>query len=200
MKVIIPLVFEHDAADWASEYDIPESDALADFAQMIANNVGAIPDVLSRNWPAMAGSITAATLETLDRASRDDLLAKLQEISNAALKDALLTEIRRYLTVHASEFDGEMPTWIVFHTTDFDNGHFFTTDADAYFAGGTSVPADFAPEDPSQDSTVENLLTDMYGARGADATLGVDVRAGRIECADHPWHVFTALGIPTGER
>jgi hypothetical protein len=63
---------------------------------------------------------------------------------------------------------------------EWDNGHFLTGgDATVYFANGDSVSLDV------DGSCVDALLTDMYGARGSMAALGVDLRAGTLAFDDY---------------
>ena len=49
-------------------------------------------------------------------------------------------------------------------------------------------------------SSVDDRLTDMYGARGSLAALGVDLREGTLEFDDYGENVPDLLGIPTSEH
>jgi hypothetical protein len=78
---------------------------------------------------------------------------------------------------------------------EWDNGHFLTgTTATVYFANGDHVPVDF------DGSGVDELLTAMYGARGAAAALGVDLRDGTLEFDDYADNVPDLLGIPASRH
>jgi hypothetical protein len=80
---------------------------------------------------------------------------------------------------------------VVFGTWEWDNGHFLAdTEATVYFDDGDSMPCDF------DGSSVDDLLTDVYGARGSRAALGVDLREARLEYDDYGDNVPDLLGIP----
>ncbi len=49
-------------------------------------------------------------------------------------------------------------------------------------------------------SSVDDRLTDMYGARGSRAALGVDLRDGALAFDDYGENVPALLGIPTSEH
>lgn len=197
MKVIIALVFEHDAKDWAEEYAIPETEAVNDFAAVLRRTVddGGIPQTLDRNWPMMRGHTTAYTVDGLDATTRDELLRLLQEAHDADQDEALITEIKRHLAAHPQDLYGRAPCWVIFHTVEWDNGNFLTgSEATVYFDDGDNVPFDF------EGSSVDDLLTDMYGARGAMAALGVDLREATLEFDDYGDNVPDTLGIPTNDH
>src|SRR6266545_5011089 len=81
MKVIIALVVQYAAKDWADEYGIAETEALNDFAEALRRTVhdGGIPETLDKHWPMMRGHITAHMVDGLDATTRDELLHLLQE-------------------------------------------------------------------------------------------------------------------------
>jgi hypothetical protein len=197
MKVIIALVFEHDAKDWAEEYGISEGEAVNDFATAIRRAVddGGIPGTLDKNRPMMYGHITAHTVDGLDATTRDKLLHLLQDARDADRNEALITEVKERLAAHPREFDGRAPRWVIFGTSEWDNGHFLNgSEATVYFADGNHVPFDF------EGSSVDDILTDMYGARGSMAGLGVDLHEGTLEFDDYADNVPDLLGIPAPEH
>jgi len=197
MKVIIALVVQYAAKDWADEYGIAETEAFNDFAEALRRTVhdGGIPETLDKNWPMMRGHITAHMVDGLDATTRDELLHLLQEARDADRDGALFTEITEHLAAHPQDLDGREPRWVVFHTWEWDNGHFLTgSDATVYFADGDNVPYAF------DGSSVDDRLTDMYGARGSRAALGVDLRDGALAFDDYGENVPALLGIPTSEH
>jgi len=197
MKVIIALVFEYDAPDWAHEYDLAETEAFNDFAAVLhrAAHDGAIRQTLDTNWPMMRGHTTAYTLDRLDSTTRDELLHQLQDARDASQEAALIAEISEHLAAHPEDLYGRQPRWVIFHTDEWDNGTFLTgSQATVSFDDGDHVAVGFAG------SSVDDLLTDMYGARGAMAALGVDLRTGALEFDDYGDNVADLLGIPTNDH
>jgi hypothetical protein len=193
MKVIIALVFDYDAQQWARTYDIAEADAPGDFAAVLRRAVdhGALPATLDAHWPMMRGHITAHTVDGLDAATRDELLGLLQQTRDADHDDALINQIRQYLTDHPQDLHGRDPRWVVLRTSEWDNGYFLTGGlATVYFTGGDSVPYEI------DSAAIDGLLTDMYGARGATAALGVDLHDKRLEFDDYADSIPSLLGIP----
>lgn len=193
MRVIIPLVFDYNATDWADEQDIPATDAAANFAEALRRAVDedTISAILDHNWPVMRGHVTAHMIEGLDVASRDELWSLLRDARDADDTAALLGEITDHLAQHRQDFDGRTPRWIVFHTSEWDNGYFLTgSDAIAYFDDGDHVPVDF------DGSSVDDVLTDLYGACGLQAALGVDLREATLEFDTYGDNVPALLGIP----
>ncbi len=135
MKGIIALVVQYAAKDWADEYGIAETEAFNDFAEALRRTVhdGGIPETLDKNWPMMRGHLTAHTVDGLDATTRDELLHLLQEARDADRDGALFTEITEHLAAHPQDLDGREPRWVVFHTCEWDNGHFLTgSDATVY--------------------------------------------------------------------
>lgn len=197
MKVIIALIAEDDAKDWAQRHGIPETEAGNHFAAAIRRAVhdGAITETFDKNRPTMHGHITAHTVDGLDATTRDHLLHLLQEAQRADQDEALITAIKERLAARPREFDGRVPCWVIFRTEEWDNGHFLTgSEASVYFADGDHVPFDFWA------SSVDDILTDMYGARGSTAALGVDLREDILEFDDYADNVPDLLGIPREHR
>ncbi len=197
MKVIVPLVFAYDVKQWAHERGIAETDACTDFAALLrrAVNDGTIAAALDAVLPVLRGHITAHPVDGLDPTTRDDLLRRLREARDADQDQALLADIREHLAAHRRDLGRRRPRWVIFHTREWDNGHFLTgSDATVYFANGDTAPVDFHAW------RVEDLLTDMYGARGPMAALGVDLRAGTLAFDDYADNVPDLLGIPASKH
>ena len=197
MKVILALVFEYDATDWAHEYDLPEAEAATDFAAVLRRAVddGGIRHTLDTNWPMMRGHTTVHTLDGLDPTLRDELLHHLEQARDADKDAALVAEIRDHLAAHPHDLYHRQPRWVIFQTDEWDNGHFLTgSDATVYFPEGDHVAVDF------DGTSVNDLLTDIYGARGSQAALGVDLRTATLEFDDYGDNVPDLLGIPTNEH
>jgi hypothetical protein len=197
MKVIIALVFEYDAPDWACEYDLAVTEAFDDFAAVLRRAVddSAIPQALDTSWPMMRGHITAHTLDGLDSTTRDELLHHLQDARDAGQETALIAEVSEHLAARPENIYGRQPRWVIFHTDEWDNRNFLTgTQATVYFDDGDTAAVGFAG------SSVDDLLTDMYGARGAMAALGVDLRTATVEFDDYGDNVPDLLGIPTNDH
>jgi hypothetical protein len=191
---IILLVFDYDMKDWAKEYGIGEADAAADLTAVLRRTVtdGAIPAILDRSWPMMRGHVTAHTVDGLGATIREELLHLLREARDTDTTTALIAEITEHLGRHRSELDDRAPGWVVFHTSEWDDGHFLTgSDATVYFHDGHHVPFDF------EGSSVDDLLTDLYGACGSRAALGVDLREQTLAFDDDGDDVPALLGIPT---
>jgi hypothetical protein len=156
---------------------------------------GAITETFDKNWPMMHGHLTAHTVDGLDATTRDQLLHLLQEAQGADQHEALITAIKQRLAAHPQELDGRAPRWVIFRTEEWDNGHFLTgSEASVYFADGDHVPFDF------WGSSVDDILTDMYGARGSNAALGVDLREDMLEFDDYGDNMPGMLGIPPEHR
>ena len=197
MKVIIALVFEHDATNWAHEYDIAETEAFTDFTAVLrrAVNDGGIRQALDSGWPMMRGHTTAYTLDGLDSTTRDELLHHLQDARDAGQDTALIGEIRDHLAAHPQDLYRREPRWVIFHTIEWDNGHFLSgTGATVYFDDGDHTAIDF------DGTSVDDLLTDMYGACGPVAALGVDLRTDVLEFNDYADNVPNLLSIPTNDH
>jgi hypothetical protein len=193
MKVIIPLVFDYNATDWSHEHGIPETDAATAFAEALRRAVDedAISAILNDNWPVMRGHVTAHMIEGLDAANREELWHLLRDARDADNTAALLDEITEHLAQHRQDFDGRTPRWIVFDTWEWDNGYFLTgSNAIAYFDDGDHAPVDFDA------SSVDDVLTDLYGPCGSHAALGVDLRERVLEFDDYGDNVPALLGIP----
>jgi hypothetical protein len=193
MRIIIPLVFDYDATAWAHEHGIAETDAFNDFAALLHRTVnnGAIVGALDTALPVMRGHITVHLVGGLDSTTREELLRRLQEARDVGRDQALLAEIREHLAAHRRELGRRRPRWVIFHTMEWDNGSFLTgSDATVYFPNGDNVPVDF------HGCGVDDLLTDMYGARGSMAALGVDLRDATLEFDDYADNVADLLGIP----
>ncbi|WP_432830816.1 hypothetical protein [Dactylosporangium sp. CA-092794] len=197
MNVILALVFDYDAADWAREYDLPQADAAGDFAAVLRRAVddGGIRHALDTAWPMMRGHATVHTLDGLDATLRDTLLHELQDAHDADHETALLAAIRDHLATIPHELYRREPRWVIFHTDEWDNGHFLTgTAAEVYFPDGDSVEVDF------DGSCVDDLLTDAYGTRGSSAALGVDLHTGAVDFDDFGDNVPDLLGIPAHDH
>jgi hypothetical protein len=199
MRIIVPLVllFDYNTEAWAHERGIAETDACPELAALLHRTVddGAVAAALDTVLPVPRGHITAHSVDALDGTTRDDLLRRLRESRDADQDQALLDEIREHLAEHRRELGRRRPRWVIFRTMEWDNGHFLTgSDATVYFANGDNVPVDF------HGSGVDDLLTDMYGVRGAMAALGVDLRAGTLEFDDYADNVPDLLGIPASNH
>ncbi len=193
MNVIVALVFDYDATDWAQEYGLPDADAAGDFAAVLRRAVddGGIRQALNTAWPMMRGHLTVHTLDDLDATLRDQILHQLGNVRDADQKAALVAEIRDHLATHPHELYGREPRWVIFDTDEWDNGHFLTASgATVYFPDGDAVDVDF------DGTCVEDLLTDMYGACGGSAAVGVDLRTETVEFDDYGDNVPDLLGIP----
>lgn len=194
MKTIIALVVEQDAKTWAQQQGITESEAATDFCAAVRRAVtdGRITATLGTTGPTVPGRITAHLIDELDTADRDTLRDLLRDAQDADGEEALLTEIRQRLAACPQDLDGRAARWVIFGVQEWDNGYFLTgSDATVYFADGDQVPFDF------HGSSVDDILTDLYGARGSTAALGVDLRAGAVEFDDYRDNVPDLLGIPT---
>jgi hypothetical protein len=197
MKVILALVFAYDATDWAHEYDLPQADAAADFAAVLRRAVddGGIRQALDTAWPMMRGHITVSTLDGLDTTTRDDVLHQLKQARDADQDAALIAEIREHLAAHPHDLYGREPRWVILGGEEWDNGHFLTGGGAAvYFPEGDHVAVDF------DGTCIDDLLTDMYGARGARAALGVDLRTATLTFDDYGDNVPDLLGIPPNDH
>lgn len=187
MKTINALVVEDDAKTWAQRHGITESKAATDFAATIRRAVtdGRITETLDTTRPTVPGRITAHVIDELDTADRDTLRDLLREAQDTDNEEALLTEITQRLAAYPQD------RWVIFTAQEWDNGYFLTgSDATVYFADGDKVPFDF------RGSSVDDILTDLYGARGSTAALGVDLRTGVLEFDDYQDNVPDLLGIP----
>jgi len=194
MKVIIPIVFEYPAEDWANEYGVTQGEALVDFTTHLHRAVedGGIITTLDENWPMMRGHITAHTLDSLDPNTRDQMYNDLLQARDADLDQDLITEITEHVAEHFQDVDDDrVPRWILFTTCDWDNGTFLGgCTAVIYFEDGHNVPIDF------DGTNVDDLLTDRYGACGVGAALGVDLHAATLEFDNYGGDVLSSLGIP----
>jgi hypothetical protein len=194
MQFILTLVFDYDATDWATEYGLADAEATGDFTAVLRRTVAddGLRRALNAAWPMMRGHITVHTLDQLDAGLRDELLHQLREARDADQHAALLTEIRGYLAAHPDELSHREPRWVVFHTDEWDNGHFLTADnAKVYSGDGDCVTVDF------DGTRVDELLTDAYGTRGGSAALGVDLTTAATEFDDYGDNVPDLLGIPS---
>jgi hypothetical protein len=141
------------------------------------------------------GNLTAHTLDQLDPAARDELLHQLREAHHADHHAALLTDVRAHIAARQEELSHREPRWVIFHTQEFDDGHFLTgSDATVYFADGEPVTVDFGG------TSVDDLLTDLYGSRGGSAALGIDVKGAAAEYDDYGDNVPGLLGIPSNNH
>jgi hypothetical protein len=193
MKAIIALVLQYPANDWATEYGTTDTDASTDFDAALRRAVheSGITETLNRAWPMMRGHISAHLIDGLDATTRDELLRLLQEARDADQDRALFTDITNHLAAHQHLLDGREPRWVVFHNQEWDSGYFLTgSDARVYFADGDSTPMSFTG------TSVDDRLTDMYGARGPMAALGVDLHEGTVEFDDYGDNVPNLLRIP----
>jgi hypothetical protein len=193
MKSVLTLVFDYDAQDWAAEYGLPAAEAAGDFTAAVrrAADDGGLVQAIDAAWPMMRGHLTVRTVEQLDPGLRDELLHQLRGARDADLDQALLREIRGYLDDHPEELDRREPRWVVFGAEQWGNGYFLTGNgAMVYVDDGGTVEIDFT------DSCVDDLLTDAYGTRGANAALGVDLTTGATEFDDHIDNIPGRLGIP----
>lgn len=199
MRIIVPLVllFDYDAEAWAHERGVAEIDAYEDFTALLdqAVNDGIVAAAFDTVLPAVRGHVTALSVDGLDSTTRDDLLRRLRESRDADQDQTLLDGIREHLATRRRELGRRRPRWVIFRTMAWDNGSFLTgSDATVYFANGDNVPVDF------HGSGVDDLLTDMYGARGPMAALGVDLRARTLEFDDYADNVPDLLGIPASKH
>ena len=199
MRIILPLVllFDHNAEAWAHKRGVAEIDAYDDFTALLDHAVtdGTIAAALDTALPLLRGHMTAHAVDELDSETRDDLLRRLRHSLAADQDQALLDAIRYHLATNRRELGRRRPRWVVFATMEWDNGHFLTgTTGTVYFANGDHVPVDF------HGSGVDELLTAMYGARGATAALGLDLRDGTLEFDDYADNVPDLLGIPASRH
>ena len=197
MKVILALVVEYDATDWARRYDLPETDAVADFTAAVRRAVAddGIRQVLDTAWPMMRDHLTVHALDGLDGVQRDELLHQLRDARDADQEAALVAEIREHLAAYPQDLCCREPRWVIFRTDEWDNGHFLTgSPATVYFPEGDHVQVDF------HGTSVDDLLTDTYGRRGSNAALGVDLPTATLEFDDYGDNVPDRLGIPTNDH
>lgn len=197
MKVILALVFTYDAIDGAHEYELPQARAATDFAEVLRRAVddGGIRQAMDTAWPMMRDHITVHTLDSLDATTRDDVLQQLQQAREADQDTVLVAEIRDHLAAHPNDLYGREPRWVIFGSDEWDNGHFLTgTGARVYFPEGDHVEVDF------DGTCVDDLLTDLYGARGSMAAVGVDLRTATATCDDYSDTIPGLLGIPTNDH
>ena len=198
MRINLPLLllFDHNAEAWAHKRGIAEIDAYDDFTALLDRVVadGTVAAALDTALPLLRGHITAHAVDELDSETRDALLRRLRKSLAAEQDQALLDAIRYHLATNRRELGRRRPRWVIFGAMEWDNGHFLTgTTATVYFANGDHVPVDF------HGSGVDELLTDMYGARGPMAALGVDLRTARLEFDDYADNVPDRLGIPAAK-
>src|SRR5438132_8407042 len=87
MRVILPLVIDFEAADWATEYGLAELEAAGDFASTMRRAVSedGIRRAIDDAWPMMGGHIAVHTPDQLDPALRDELLEQLRDARDADL-------------------------------------------------------------------------------------------------------------------
>lgn len=197
MEVILALVCAYDATDWAHEYGLPPADAADDFAAVLRRAVhdGGIRHTLDTTWPMMRGHTTVYTLDGLDPTTRDQVLRQLEMARVADQNTTLIAEIRDHLAARPHDLYGREPRWVVFHTSERDNGYLLTdTGATVYFDEGDHVALDL------DGTCVGDLLATMYGARGATNALGVDLRTGTLAFDDDGDNVPQRLGIPTNDH
>ena len=194
MRHVVVLVFDYTATEWAAEYGLTEAEAADDFGAVLrrAVNDGGLREALDAAWPMMRGHLTAHTPDQLDPAVRDELLHQLREAHHADHQAALLTDVRADLAARREELSHREPRWVIFHTREFDDGYFLAgSDATVYFADGDSVTVDFGG------TSVDDLLTDLYGIRGGSAALGIDLKAAAAEYDGYGDNVPGLLGIPS---
>lgn len=196
MKIMLLLAFDYDAKDWADEYGLAEADAPADFSAALRRAVddGTVPTAVDRSWPTMRGHVTAHAVDGLDATLREELLGLLKAARDADTGTALIAETVDALR-HRPESDHRIPRWVVFHTSEYDNGYVLTgSDATVYFNDGDHVRFDF------DGSAVDDLLTDLYGTCGLWAALGVDLHEDTLEFDTDGDNVPALLGIPPSQR
>lgn len=197
MNVFVQLRFDYDARTWADEYGLAESEAPAHFATLLRRAVrnGHLAGILDEGWPMMRGHVTAHAVDALDTATRDELLHVLRDEHDADITTALITEITERLAEDLPAAQTRTPRWVVFGTSEWDNGYFLTgDDAAVYFDDGDQMPFDF------QGSHVDDLLTALYGICGQRAALGVDLREKTLEFDYYSDNVPRLLGIPPLQR
>lgn len=194
MRHVVVLVFDDTDTEWAAEYRLTEAESADDFGATVRRAVddGGLREALDAAWPMMRGHVTAHTVDHLDPAVRDELLYQLRAAHHAELEAALLTDVRAYLAAHPDDLSHREPRWVIFDTDEWDDGHVLTgSDAAVYFADGDSVTVDFGG------TSVDDLLTDLYGIRGGSAALGIDLKADAAEYDDYGDNVPGLLGIPS---
>jgi len=194
MQFILAVVFDYGATDWAAEYGLAEAEATGDFIAVLRRAVAddGLRRALDAAWPMMRGHVTVHIPAQLDPALRGELLNQLRDARDADLDQALLTEIRSHLAAHPDELDRREPRWVIFRTSEWDDGYYLTGNggASVYFADGDRAEIDFDV------TCVDELLTDAYGTRGLNAALGVDLTTGAMEFDDHIDNLPGLLGIP----
>lgn len=150
-----------------------------------SNTAPALPQVLLQATDDPAP--LQAFLTSLDEEARTILRKELRNVDDAETDAKLLELIRARV---ASEYPGETVTHLVFHTAEWDNGFFLSSDAVVYLADPTAeghrAMIDFGSE-------VEHLLSESYGVRGASFKMGVDLRTGQFDSDDYD--VYSLLGI-----
>jgi len=87
--------------------------------------------------------------------------------NDAAILDAI-SEVLQREVLHGTA------TGVVFSTTEWDNGYFFSVHGNVLFADGYVRRIDF-------DSIVDEAFTEEYGCRGRDFTLAIDLRTGTMD-------------------
>jgi hypothetical protein len=180
-------------------------------AYEIAEAIGAPLDVFFVRRLAAPGSedLAMGAIATGGVSVMNENVVRYLDISNEAVDEVTHRE-RRELERSERLYRGGLPALdlfgrtiilvddglaVIFHTMECDNGHFLTgTTAAVYFANGDHVPVDF------HGSGVDELLTAMYGARGATAALGLDLRDGTLEFDDYADNVPDLLGIPASRH
>ena len=144
----------------------------------------------------MRGHITAYTLDGLDSTTRDELLHQLQEARDADQNAALIArDPRPPRRAPARPLRPRTPLGHLPHRSSGTTA----TSSPASAQRSTSTTATTSPVD-FDGTSVDDLLTDMYGARGAVAALGVDLRTGALEFDDYGDNVPDLLGIPTNDH
>lgn len=78
-------------------------------------------------------------------------------------------------------------TAVVFHTMEYDNGHFINDFGTVYFSDGTKDDLELGEDG--------NPLLNVGGACGSDAALGVDLRTGKVEFHAYSHTVYKTLRI-----
>jgi hypothetical protein len=148
---------------------------------------------------------TAASVRQLNPGQRELLLSALCDARDGDATAALLVQVRAVIAEEYpwADMTGQQrgggpvhpatPLAVLFGTTEADNGWFLDPQGQVVRADGSTEKIDFGVE-------LERMFTDRIGCRSRNYTLGVDLRTGRIEDADHPEGVRDFLGLPSEVR
>lgn len=204
MKRHLLLTFDIDPAAWAEEYGVPLAEAEDDIVNQIEQSRAPMVDLLNESWPLMrehanlsaagpdcnalvtALDLPGATavildafttdnlrgfLASLDADTRTSVAKALREIADDENDRQLISEIRK--VVAAQHLNGVKA--VVFETTEYPNGYYLdSASARVLFEDGTDdIDVDFGER-------VEELLTGIFGARGAGFTLSVNLQTEKL--------------------